>query len=210
MSKVVFAGLATMSLLAMAAVSPSPSALPKAEMDKMVDACATCHGTNGEGLEARSAPRLAGLSKDYISRQLANFASGKRGTDTGDIYGSQMVAISKTLKPDDIDAVAAYYAGLSASAPHPVVPGDVGQGKLLYESCAACHGEDGMGIAELGAPRLAGQADWYVLHSLKLYKSNSRGAGDTYGQQMVAAMQVVPDEKAMRDVTAYLATLSER
>ena len=48
------------------------------EATAMLAACAGCHGSQGEGIEARSAPRLAGLQPQYLARQLSSYASGLR------------------------------------------------------------------------------------------------------------------------------------
>ena len=55
-------------------------------------------------------------------------------------------------------------------APH-TIDGDAANGKDSYRLCAYCHGDDGMGIQALNAPRLAGDAtiegllrrDFYVM-----------------------------------------------
>jgi cytochrome c oxidase cbb3-type subunit 3 len=57
------------------------------------------------------------------------------------------------LKRDEIVTVANYVRSLSGL---PVRPGtDLGAGKKLFaENCVLCHGDDGKGNKELGAPNL--------------------------------------------------------
>lgn len=62
--------------------------------------CATCHGANAEGNEALGAPALAGQNDWYMITQLRNFRAGFRGSHPEDTYGSQMLAMSKSLRDD--------------------------------------------------------------------------------------------------------------
>lgn len=61
--------------------------------------CATCHGPAGEGMQEMSGPALAGREAWYLRRQLENFKSGARGSDSRDIYGLQMAPMAQLL-PD--------------------------------------------------------------------------------------------------------------
>lgn len=201
-----------MTVAAMAALAGSATEPPKqAPSAQMIASCAVCHGERGQGLEARSAPQLAGLDADFLRRQLDAFATGKRGKQPGDAFGSQMFVIAQSLKPEDRAAAAAHYAGMKESGVHSTLKADSAAGKAGYESCASCHGENGKGNAELGAPRISGQADWYILHSLNLYRSGARGhAGDdAQAQQMAAAVKTV-DDKQLAAISAYAASLSSR
>jgi len=51
--------------------------------------------------------------------------------------------------------------------------GDAEAGRTKSTACAACHGEDGMGIAP-NYPVLAGQHAEYLAHALRQYKSGVR------------------------------------
>jgi cytochrome c553 len=66
--------------------------------------CQPCHQPNFEG--GAPAPRLAGLSYDYLAREMNNFADGAR-TNNGDMPG-----FMKALSKSDRDAMARYLAGL--------------------------------------------------------------------------------------------------
>ncbi|NIT64567.1 MAG: c-type cytochrome, partial [Gammaproteobacteria bacterium] len=59
--------------------------------------CATCHGANGEGIQALNAPRIAGQEPWYIKRQLAAYKAGTRGTAAGDVPGMQMRPMAMTV-----------------------------------------------------------------------------------------------------------------
>jgi cytochrome c oxidase subunit 2 len=90
-----------------------------------------------------------------------------------------------------------------------IAPGDTLAGQGLYAVCGSCHGQQGEGNAAMNAPRLAGLPDWYVERQLHYYKAGIRGSHkeDIYGQQMAPMAGVLVDDKAVRDVTAYIASL---
>lgn len=87
--------------------------------------------------------------------------------------------------------------------------GDIERGKALFATCAACHGQNGEGNAALNAPANGGQDEWYVLRQLKNFRAGIRGADpkDTYGAQMRPMAMVLPDDQAIADVAAYVASL---
>lgn len=62
--------------------------------------CATCHGADGQGIQAANAPRQAGMSDWYLVRQLQNFREGIRGSHPGDTYGAQMAMMAAGLRDD--------------------------------------------------------------------------------------------------------------
>lgn len=71
--------------------------------------CSFCHGNNGQGNYALNAPRLAGQHSWYLKRQLLNFKNDIRGKHEGDLYGKQMVLMSRLLQNDEaIEQVLAY------------------------------------------------------------------------------------------------------
>lgn len=84
----------------------------------LYSACASCHGTHGEGNEALAAPALAALNDWYIAVQLQHFRDGTRGSADGDVAGAQMRAAATAGLPDDaaIADLAAYISRLPADA----------------------------------------------------------------------------------------------
>lgn len=87
--------------------------------------------------------------------------------------------------------------------------GDAKKGKAFYTTCVACHGDKGQGNKALNSPRIAGQETWYVVRQLKNFKAGIRGthAKDIYGQQMRPMAMTLPNDQAIEDVAAYIATL---
>ncbi len=73
--------------------------------DKMVPACAGCHGPTGSGIPAQY-PRMAGQHADYIEGQMVAFRSGARGNN------APMSTIAAKLSDLEIKAVSDYAAGL--------------------------------------------------------------------------------------------------
>ncbi|WP_332816180.1 c-type cytochrome [Ramlibacter sp.] len=90
-------------------------------------------------------------------------------------------------------------------------PGDAAAGKALYATCAACHGAGAEGNMALNAPRLGGQPAWYLERQLHLFRAGARGAHekDTFGKMMAPMAATLPDEKALADVAAYIASLPD-
>ena len=91
------------------------------------------------------------------------------------------------------------------------VAGDPAAGAALYAVCSACHGAEGQGNPALNAPKLAHQASWYLARQLRNFKAGLRGADsrDVYGQQMSPMAATLPDDAAIRNVVAYIASLPD-
>ncbi len=119
------------------------------------DNCAPCHGAGGAG--ARGYPNLVdnkwlwGGSLDQIALTIAHGA--RAGDDAG--HQGSMPAFGRDglLKPDEISTVADYVRSLSGL---PTKPGaDLARGaKIFADNCAVCHGPEGKGNREVGAPNL--------------------------------------------------------
>ena len=174
------------------------------------DYCLLCHGTNANGNYGIRAPKLSGMEPWYLVRQLENFASGARGTPAEDAPGHEMGPVGMRLKAEGtLDAAVQFIGKLDSKRPAPTITGDVAHGKKLYENCASCHGAKGEGNASLNSPALAARSDWYLVAQLVNYQKGLRGTDerDTYGAQMRAIVTTLPDEKAIKDVVAYINTL---
>lgn len=73
--------------------------------DKMIPACAGCHGPTGAGIPSQF-PRLASQHGDYLESQMTAFRSGARTNS------AQMTAIAAKLSDLELKAVSDYAAGL--------------------------------------------------------------------------------------------------
>jgi len=69
--------------------------------DANVAACYACHGPNAEGI--RDIPRLGGLSRFYLKARLQQWGQGYHSTP-----GSPMPIVSRSLGPDEIEALTSY------------------------------------------------------------------------------------------------------
>ena len=88
--------------------------------------------------------------------------------------------------------------------------GDPERGKSLYTPCAACHGAQAEGLKALDAPSLTKVSDWYLLTQMQHFKAGIRGSNpnDITGQRMRPMSMVLVDDQAIKDVIAYVMTLS--
>jgi cytochrome c553 len=80
-----------------------------------VQACVNCHGPGGTG-EPPVVPYIAGLDDGYLRSTLNAWREGRRRNDAG----QQMADVANALQPDDIAAVARYYAGLTPPSAAPL------------------------------------------------------------------------------------------
>ncbi len=136
--------------------------------------CASCHGDQGEG--AGITPRLAGLSQDYLTKQLHDFSSGER-------LNESMHYVASQLQQQDITELAAYYA--SIPIPELTLPpsdADLIHGRKLFEkgnwkqnvpACISCHGSQGEGVGA-AFPALAAQQPEYLFSQLAAWKGGHR------------------------------------
>lgn len=166
------------------------------------NACVTCHGLRGEG-DGRAVPRLAGLDAGYLSRQLDDYANGRREHEV-------MRAVVLRLDDEARTKVAAYYSEL----PAPIVPAAAvaDAGAALYQrgdptralpSCASCHGVRGEGIGP-GNPPLAGQPKSFLVSQLDAWR-NGRRHNDALDQMLTVSRLLTAQEVQM--VAGYAATL---
>ncbi|WP_343841182.1 c-type cytochrome [Bowmanella denitrificans] len=173
--------------------------------------CAACHGEKGQGNTQMQGPVLAGLSADYLTRQLLHFQNGSRGQHADDVQGQQMAAMAKSLLPQDSDiqALAAYIEKMPVPNEHRLLPGDLKTGNAYYQNnCGACHGGQGQGNPALKAPRLAAQDMDYLRRQFMHFKQGLRGNADAdkAGRQMAMMAKVLPDDK-IEDVLAFISSL---
>lgn len=175
--------------------------------------CTACHGAEGQGNRAMSAPKIAGQHGFYLLKQLQHFQSGARGTAQGDAKGRQMAAMSKgpqLASNQALENLVAYVESFPDNTIVETVSGDTERGKDLYVTCASCHGDRAQGLQMMAAPRLAGQSDWYLVAQLENFAAGKRGyaPSDHGGRQMKAMMGVLQSPEDYRDVVAYINSLT--
>lgn len=87
-----------------------------------------------------------------------------------------------------------------------ITAGDPQVGEALFTTCTTCHGTKAEGNKELNAPKLAGQAGWYLARQLKDFKGGVRGTHekDIYAKQMIPFASMLTDDEAIRNVVAFI------
>ncbi|QDP01325.1 cytochrome c oxidase subunit II [Thalassotalea sp. PS06] len=173
--------------------------------------CVSCHGVNGEGMQALNGPAISNLSPWYLKRQLVYFKHKIRGDETKDPVGAPMAAIAQTLVDEQqINNLVAYIEQLPDPQQISLTEANSERGETLYKNCGLCHGANGEGNYALSAPRLAGQHDWYLKRQLQNFSDNIRGAHpqDMFGNQMLLMVKSLKTDKDLDDIVAYIGTLS--
>ena len=184
----------------------------EARAPALFETCAACHGARGEGNREYEAPAIAGLEAWYVRAQLEKFQAGSRGAHPDDAAGLRMRPMSRTLRTrEDVALMADYVASLAPVSTAAEMPGDPARGEPLFTTCVQCHGEKARGNPDKGAPALHRASDWYLVAQLKKFKAGVRGThpDDLTGAQMRPMALGLSDEQAMRDVVAYIGTLSD-
>jgi cytochrome c oxidase subunit 2 len=194
--------------------------------------CAQCHGSAGEGNQAIGAPAIAGMPAWYVQSQVVKFSNGLRGKHFDDheglrmrpmalwlIAGGRAERVAKGEAPisSEVDAnirdVAAHVGALPPTNPAPTITGgNVAAGEAQWALCGSCHGMQGEGSEPQSAPPLAGQSDWYLVASMKKFKSMTRGydgPNDPFGATMAGMSNVLADDQAVKDVVAFISTLKK-
>ncbi|MCX7194169.1 MAG: c-type cytochrome [Proteobacteria bacterium] len=141
-------------------------------------ACVACHGEDLKGNAEAGIPRTAGLSADYIVKQLHDFRAGTR-------HNAMMQAVALTLSEDEIAAVAKAISakpGVNILVTAPTNPSADSAAWIAMRGawernippCTSCHGPDGMGVGNTFPP-LAGQPAMYLEAQLHAFKGTPAG-----------------------------------
>ncbi|CAG9167877.1 c-type cytochrome [Cupriavidus respiraculi] len=156
--------------------------------------CISCHTVSTPAPAGTLFPSLAGLSAEYLAKQLVDYRSGSRNDPV-------MGPIAKALKDEDIAAVARYYAGQPAPAVTLVTTAPSGRAGTLHAigdnarglpACANCHGGAGEGQGPL-LPRLSGQPADYLVKQLAAFRGGTR-SNDGDAVMRAAAQRLTEDD----------------
>jgi len=163
--------------------------------EEINEVCAGCHGEFGEGGGDGEYPRLAGMPREFLAKQLHLFRDRARPNmamveyvdhrqmpdkDIQDIsrFLSEIQLKTKLPPADenapDFDA----YARLLESKRLMQIPrakGEIEKGKKVYKKeCASCHGREGWGDDKKAVPMLAGQYTDYLWRQVEKYRKKIR------------------------------------
>ena len=170
--------------------------------------CTLCHAERGRATPEGYYPRIAGKPAGYLFNQLANFRGGRRHFPT-------MVYFAQLQGDASLRQMANYFAGQQLPYPPPERPivgaallerghqlATEGDASARLPSCAACHGEQLLGV-EPAVPGLLGVSQDYLLGQLGAWRNDTRSADppDCMGQ---IARRLTPTDLAA--VTAWLAS----
>ena len=120
--------------------------------------CASCHGSGGQG--GKGYPNLNDDDWIWGGDIQSIYTTIRNGIRSGhaDARTMTMTAFGRSgiLKPAEIDATADYVLSLSGQGPANA------QGEALFKQhCVSCHGADGKGNREMGAPNLTDKIALY-------------------------------------------------
>ncbi|MFU8823892.1 cytochrome-c oxidase, cbb3-type subunit III [Yoonia sp.] len=116
--------------------------------------CSQCHGSGAAG--AVGYPNL--LDDDWLwGGDFENIAytirHGIRNEEDWDARYSEMTAFDDILSNEEIDAVVQHVLAISGQSHDAAVA--LAGSEIYLDNCAACHGDEGLGNRDLGAPNLA-------------------------------------------------------
>jgi len=171
--------------------------------------CAACHAADGNSVAATN-PKIAGQFVEYLQKQLGDFKAqpGQKPARESAV----MTAMASNLSDDDIQSLAAYYAGQKLRSASAADKDLAALGQKIWRggiaptrvpACGGCHGPAGAGIPAQ-YPRLAGQFAEYVAAQLKGFKDGAR-SNDANGVMRGVAARMT--EREIQAVAQYAAGL---
>jgi cytochrome c553 len=171
--------------------SQAQTDLKTPDMAAHVQACAACHGVQGQGTSNDYFPSLAGKPADYLYNQLVSFREGHRKYPP-------MNYLTTYMGDDFLHQIANYYASLAAPGAAAekasvssaalargqdvVLHGDAARG---VPACAACHGAKLSGM-QPAIPNLLGLHSAYISAQLGAWRSGNRQAAAPDCMHMIA------------------------
>jgi cytochrome c553 len=193
------------ALAALAPAGAARAAEPERAPDTMearMQACASCHGANGEGTKDDYFPRLAGKPAGYLYNQLLAFREGRRKYPP-------MNYLLDFLPDPYLKAIAEYFAAQQTPFPQPAAPivsdailkrGETlalrGDGARNIPACVSCHGSSFTGM-EPAIPGLLGLRSNYISAQLGGWRYGTRTAAEPDCMQIVAGHLTEDDVKAL-------------
>lgn len=174
-----------------------------ADVNGIVETCASCHGSDGVSAEA-DVPTIAGYSAQYISDELGAYKKKERPCPETDVRSggkkgtkSDMCRIAGDLGDSDIDRVASFFAKKKfVPAQQNFDPALAAKGKEIHDvNCDKCHQQNGTRPDD-DAGILAGQRMQYLKAQLEDFKAGKR--------TMLKSMKLKIDKLQKDDVDALV------
>ncbi len=178
-----------------AAVDPQAHAIGER---LFLNQCAQCHGSDAGGGKGfpnlRDSDWLYGGDPDTIKATITN---GRNGI---------MPAFGAVLGDEGVRNVAHYVRSLSG-LPADGLKAQVGH-TIFTQTCAACHGGDGKGNHQIGAPNLTDAIWLYGGSEATIVETITRGRGQASAITRMPAHKDLLDEGKIHLLTAYVWGLS--
>lgn len=224
--------IAALLLLAATSVGAERFPMPTTEPDLLTGedinrVCAGCHGEFGQGGKAGEYPRIAGMPRAYIYKQVKLFQQNARPNlpmlehvHERQLSDQEILDISVFLEriqlptklpPIDENAPGfnAYQRLMDSKKVVQIAAfeGDTANGEKLYnKECRSCHGKEGWGDAQEAVPQLAGQYTEYLLRQVRKYISKIRiHDEDAPDDELLAEFSA----EEIRDILAYLSVVDD-
>jgi cytochrome c553 len=159
--------------------------------------CNACHGPNGNAV-LKDMPSLAGQPKIFIENQLVLIREGMRDIP-------QMKGVLDNVPDTELTELATYYSSLKIAKPtaqKQAALHDKGETLSKEMRCGICHLPTYVGKEQM--PRLAGQREDYLLHTMRAMKANQAVGRDPI---MIASLYGISDED-LKAISHYLSRLS--
>lgn len=161
----------------------SAAAAQAQDLAARLQACAACHGASGHAPLAK-APTLAGQPRVFLENQLVMIREGLReipamkgmldGVDDAALVAMARHFADQAIRPQPGARDAALFAR--------------GEQVANGNRCASCHLPGYAGREQM--PRLAGQREDYLLHTMRQFQNNQATGRDTI---MAASLYGIPD-----------------
>jgi cytochrome c553 len=159
--------------------------------------CAACHGADGNS-QIKGIPSLAAQPKLFLENSLILMREGMREVPA-------MKGMLDGVTDAEVIELANFYSALTLVTPPADTQADLfNKGEQLASGmrCGICHLPNYMGREQM--PRLAGQREDYLLHSLLQFKNNQAVGRDS---NMAASVYGVADAD-LQALSHYLARVS--
>jgi cytochrome c553 len=189
--------------LALAGSACAADKLDLARAEEIVGGrCFLCHGMEGDSSTGLY-PRLASQHREYIAKQLADFKSGRRKSDT-------MASMAGDLTPEEMKSLGAFFESKKSASTPPSDSDLAGVGRYIFNkgnpfsgvaACNSCHGVKGYGTSQL--PRLAGQQPMYIEAQLKSFNKRER----TNDSAIMGSIASRLSELEIKAVAEYIGSL---
>ena len=210
-----FAPALVLALTGLVSAAAYAQATPNPDLAKgqaLAGVCAGCHGVDGVS-PVPTQPNLAGMSWQYIAKQLKYFKSGQRDN-------AIMKGFATTLSDADMKSLGVYFSSmkgrpigtkdekLAKTAEKLYRAGDATRG---IPACAGCHSPTGAGIPAL-YPRVGGQHAEYTVAQLTSFRAGTRGMASKEDSnptgKMMMAIAGKLTESEIKALAEYAAGLS--